>query len=83
VTAAEVAASLAGSGVTVIHPSIHLEDGARVTVSYEGITAHGTLASRAYHYHTMKGPNTLPVILDGTGQQIDIPARYVTKEATP
>lgn len=78
-TAAEVQAQLAAApGVVVVLPSARLPDGARVDVTIAEVTASGVIPIRSLHWSTMKGVNTVPVVLDGTGQLIAVPASLVT-----
>lgn len=55
-----------------------IADGDRVRVKVADVEATGTVGPRSYHWSTIKGVNTLPVILDGTGQRIEIHASHVT-----
>ncbi len=75
-----VADLIADPGVTVIIGG-DIEDGDRVRITIEDVEATGTVGPRSLHWSTMKGVNTIPVVLDGTGQRIEVHASHVTKEA--
>lgn len=55
------------------------ESGEVVTVSAGGVSATGKIGPMSLHWHTMKGLNTYPVILDGTGVQVEVDSSALTK----
>ena len=54
--------------------------GDRVTVTVGEVQATGTIGTMGYHWHTEKGLHVYPVVLDGTGQTVEVHTKYL---ATP
>lgn len=56
-----------------------LDPGDRVAISLDGVTATGTVAHMSLHWSTMKGINTWPVVLDGTGAEVEVHASLLER----
>lgn len=56
------------------------DTGDRVKVTIEGVTAFGTIGSMGYHWSGIKGINVYPIVLDGTGQTVEVHAKYLSLE---
>lgn len=72
---------LVDAGVQLVLPAATLPDGAKVTISLEGVEATGTITARSLHWSTMRGVNSIPVELDGTGQRVTVHASLVKETA--
>ena len=56
----------------------HARKGDRVLVEVDGILAAGTIGDmQGYYGRRSKVLHSFPVILDGTGQVVDVPAEYL------
>lgn len=56
------------------------DTGDRVAITVGDLTAYGVVGTMAYYWDTIKGRDIYPVILDGTGQTVEVAERRLARE---